>query len=87
MSGLAEQMLAIVVGNEVPELENQRQELIRRMSEGRLMLKVQSFTCASHFPSSMKQRSMSWRRPRGTRACSNWRTHYYMSSLTLRVAP
>lgn len=40
MSGLAEQMLAIVVGNEVPELESQRQELVQRMSEGRLMLKV-----------------------------------------------
>ncbi|CDJ47273.1 Axonemal 1-beta dynein heavy chain dynein heavy chain, related [Eimeria brunetti] len=39
MSGLAEQMLAIVVGNEVPELESQRQELVQRMSEGRLMLK------------------------------------------------
>ncbi|CDJ35101.1 uncharacterized protein EMH_0023860 [Eimeria mitis] len=32
-------MLAIVVGNEVPELESQRQELVQRMSEGRLMLK------------------------------------------------
>lgn len=41
MSGLAEQMLAIVVENEVPELESQRQDLIHRMSEGRLMLKVQ----------------------------------------------
>lgn len=40
MSGLAEQMLATVVGNEVPELESQRQELVQRMSDGRLMLKV-----------------------------------------------
>ncbi|KAL8448543.1 hypothetical protein Emed_003723 [Eimeria media] len=39
ITGLAEQMLAIVVGNEVPDLENQRQELVKRMSEGRLMLK------------------------------------------------
>ncbi|KAL8274185.1 hypothetical protein Esti_001870 [Eimeria stiedai] len=39
ITGLAEQMLAIVVANEVPDLENQRQELLQRMSEGRLMLK------------------------------------------------
>ncbi|KAL8431246.1 hypothetical protein ACSSS7_005394 [Eimeria intestinalis] len=38
ITGLAEQMLAIVVGNEVPDLENQRQEIVKRMSEGRLML-------------------------------------------------
>ncbi|OEH75760.1 dynein heavy chain 10 related protein [Cyclospora cayetanensis] len=39
ITGLADQMLAIVVGNEVPDLEHQRQDLIRRMSESRLMLK------------------------------------------------
>lgn len=43
MSGLAEQLLALVVGSEVPDLENQRQELVQRMSEGRQMMKVRQF--------------------------------------------
>lgn len=40
MSGLAEQLLAHVVGFDLPDLEKQRQELVQKMSEGQQMMKV-----------------------------------------------
>ncbi|PFH33986.1 dynein heavy chain family protein [Besnoitia besnoiti] len=39
MSGLAEQLLGHVVGFELPELERQRQELVKKMSDGKQMMK------------------------------------------------